>query len=105
MTTKDFVNSLPEKVNKDALEGVETTFHFDIEGDDGGQYTLSVKDGEMIAEEGLKGDPKCVVKAKDEHFINLVKGDLNPMLAIMTGKVKISNQSEMLKYAKLFGFM
>jgi len=27
------------------------------------------------------------------------------MLAVLTGKVKISNQGEMMKYAKIFGLM
>lgn len=105
MTVQEFITGLPEKVNKSALEGLETVFHFDINGENGGQFTLSLKDGEMKATEGLEGEPKCVVSAKDENFIDLVTGKLNPMVAIMMGKVKISNQGEMLKYAKLFGFM
>lgn len=105
MTVKDFVHGLPQKVSKDALDGLETVFHFDIEGTEGGKYTLQLQDGELRSLEGLVGDPKCVVKASDTNFIDLVTGKLNPMIAIMTGKVKISNQGEMLKYAKLFGFM
>jgi len=105
MTVQDFITGLPQKVNKAALEGLETVFHFDITGDGGGQYTLQLQDGEMKAEEGLNGTPKCVVSADAQAFIDLVTGKLNPMVAIMMGKVRISNQGEMLKYAKLFGFM
>lgn len=104
-TAKDFIANLPSKVNKAALEGQETVFHFDLSGENGGQYTLSLKDGELNYHEGLEGDAKCTVKASDENFLKLVTGKLNPMVAIMTGKVKISNQGEMLKYAKLFGLM
>ena len=49
MTVQEFITGLPEKVNKAALEGLETVFHFDINGENGGQYTLSLKDGEMKA--------------------------------------------------------
>ncbi|MBK8429598.1 MAG: hypothetical protein IPL27_28240 [Lewinellaceae bacterium] len=35
----------------------------------------------------------------------MLSGDLNPMMAMMTGKLKISNPGEMLKYAKMFGLM
>lgn len=105
MTAKEFLENLPEKVRKEAIEGQETTFHFDLSGDGGGQVTLKLEDGEMKAAEGLEGDAKCVVKADAENFMKVVKGDLNPMMAVLTGKLKISNQGEMLKYAKMFGLM
>lgn len=31
----------------------------------------------------------CVIKVTPENFMKLVKGELNPMMAVMTGKVKI----------------
>jgi len=45
------------------------------------------------------------VSGSDQNFMGIVTGKLNPMMAILTGKVKISNQGEMLKYAKMFGLM
>jgi putative sterol carrier protein len=105
MTAKDFILGLPAKVNKDALEGMETVFHFDISGDDGGQYTVAVADGDIQVQEGLAGEAKCVVKGTDENLIGVISGKINPMMALMTGKIKITNQGEMLKYARLFGLM
>lgn len=105
MTAKEFLINLPSKVRPEALEGLETTFHFDISGDGGGQVTIYVKDGKCIAEEGLQGDAKCVVSAQEENLMNVLKGKINPLMAVLTGKLKISNQGEMLKYAKIFGLM
>ncbi len=105
MTAKDFILNLPEKVNTAALEGMQTVFHFDIQGDNGGQYTVKVDDGKIATTEGLEGEPKCTIKAKDTDLVGVVKGDLNPMMAVLTGKIKISNQGEMIKYAKIFGLM
>lgn len=105
MTAKDFIMGLPAKANPAALEGVETNFHFDISGEGGGQYTVRVKEGQIEALEGLNDEPKCIVKASNDNFIGVIKGDLNPMMALITGKIKITNQAEMLKYAKLFGLM
>ncbi|MCB0688627.1 MAG: SCP2 sterol-binding domain-containing protein [Saprospiraceae bacterium] len=105
MTAKEFLFTLPEKVQPETLDGLETTFHFDISGDGGGQVTVHVKDGKCVAEEGLQGEPKCVVKAKEENLMNVLKGKINPLMAILTGKLKISNQGEMMKYAKIFGLM
>ncbi len=105
MTAKEFIQGLPAKVKPEALAGVNTTFHFDISGADGGQYTISVADNKIESAEGLVGTPKCVVSGSDQNFMGIVTGKLNPMMAILTGKVKISNQGEMLKYAKMFGLM
>jgi putative sterol carrier protein len=105
MTAREILEALPGKVAPEAIEGLETNFHFDLEGDGGGELTVSVAEGKVTVEEGLSGDPKCTVRAKAENFVKLAKGDLNPMMAILMGKVKISNQGEMIKYAKIFGLM
>ncbi len=105
MTAREFILSLPGKVKSEALEGHETRFHFDLEGEGGGQFTVSVADQQLEVKESFEGDPKCTVKASAENFMNLIRGELNPMTALFTGKVKISNQGEMLKYAKIFGLL
>ncbi|HNG90458.1 MAG TPA: SCP2 sterol-binding domain-containing protein [Saprospiraceae bacterium] len=51
------------------------------------------------------GEPSCTVRANTETLTKLLSRDLNPMMAMMTGKLKISNPGEMLKYAKIFGLM
>ena len=105
MTSREFIYDLPSRVSPEAIEGHETTFHFDLEGENGAKYTVKVADNRIAVEEGLTGDPACVVKTSDENFMKLIRGDLNPMMAVLTGKVKISNQGEMIRYAKIFGLM
>ena len=100
---KDFLFSLPQKVNPDAIEGLSTLFHFDVA--DSGQYTVSLDDGVIKVTEGLDGEPKCKVTASADTLGKLLAKDLNPMMAMMTGKLKISNPGELLKYAKVFGLM
>lgn len=108
MSSQAFLLSLPEKVDPNVLEGLETNFHFIIK-QDGDQapeeVTIRVNDGQCTAQKGLEGEPKCVVKASDNDLMKLLNGELNPMMAILTGKLKISNQGEMLKYAKIFGLI
>ena len=105
MTSRDFIYRLPSKISPQAIEGHDTTFHFDLEGENGGQYTVKVLNGKVDVTDGLSGEPTCVIRASDENFMKLIHGDLNPMMAVLTGKVKISNQGEMLRKAKIFGLM
>lgn len=100
---KQFLFNLPNKANPDALEGLSTLFHFDVA--DAGQFTVRLADGKLDVSEGFSGEPTCKVTTTAESFSKLIAGDLNPMMAMMTGKLKISNPGEMLKYAKMFGLM
>ena len=100
---KQFLFNLPNKANPDALEGLSTLFHFDVA--DAGQFTVRLADGKLDVSEGFSGEPTCKVTTTAESFSKLIAGDLNPMMAMMTGKLKISNPGEMLKYAKIFGLM
>ncbi len=105
MTVKDFLMNLPNRVAPEAIADKDTCFHFDLSGEMPCQITVRIKDGKCEATEGLIGEAKCVVKAKSEDLVSMSKGTLNPMMALFTGKLKLSNQGEMLKYAKIFGFM
>ena len=100
---KQFLFSIPEKVAPEAVEGLSTLFHFDVT--DSGQYTVRLDNGKFEVSEGFAGDPTCKVGASAETLSKLLSGDLNPMMAMMTSKLKISNPGEMLKYAKIFGLM
>ena len=103
MDVKEFLFNLPNKVNADVVEGMSTVFHFDVA--DAGQYTVLLDNGKMNVSEGLSGEAACKVSASADTLAKLLSRDLNPMMAMMTGKLKISNPGEMLKYAKMFGLM
>jgi putative sterol carrier protein len=99
----EFLHNLPHRVNPDAIEGQSSVFHFNI--NDEGVYTVRLDDGKLEVTDGLHGDPECIVTSTAETFSKVLTGDLNPMMAMMTGKLKISNPGVMLKYAKIFGLM
>ncbi len=105
MKFKDFISNLPNRVAPEAIEGASTSFHFNIDGDEGGQYTLNIDDGKMDVKEGIHGEAKCSVSAKDKNIEKVLSGDANAMMAVLTGKIKISNQGELMKYAKILGLI
>jgi putative sterol carrier protein len=102
---RDFISSLPDSVKPEWLDGVDTNFHFDITGDGGGQFSVIVKDKKLEVFEYFEGQPKCIITAKEKDLIKLLRGEMSPMMAVFTGKIKISNTGEVIKYAKLFGIM
>ncbi|MCR9287624.1 SCP2 sterol-binding domain-containing protein [bacterium] len=105
MTAKEFLTNLPSQVPDGMLDDVETNFHFDISGEGGGQFAIEVSNGKMTVHESFIGVEKCKITGSQDNFIKVLSGKLNPMMAVLTGKIKISNQGELIKYAKVFGLM
>lgn len=105
MNAVEYIKSLEKEVDPSVTKGMESRFHFILKGDDGGELTVVVDDGKIDVIDGLDGEPKCTVTTKAKTFKKLINKEINPMLAVMTGKVKISNQGELLKFAKVFGLM
>lgn len=104
-TISVFLSELKDKIAPEAIEGVNTVLHFDISGDTGGLYTLKIDNGELSWHEGLIGDAKSSIRTSDKVFSELLNKETNPMMAMMTGKLKVSNPGEIMKYIKLLGLM
>ncbi len=52
----------------------------------------------------LDRETDCTLRLSEEHLVSLLKGKLNPMVAIATGKLKLSgNPSVALSLSKLLG--
>lgn len=60
------------------------------------QYQISepvyhvVSNGELVAHDGEAEDPDLTVKISDNDLVKLFRGELNPMTAFMTGKIRVS---------------
>jgi len=106
MTAKEFIMGFPDRINPEALaDKDDTVFHFKISGDDGGDFTAIYTGGEFTVQEGIHEEAKCVITSTDKVLMDIINGDQNAMTAVMFGKLKISNLSEMTKFAKPLGLM
>lgn len=103
MTAKDFLEKIPAKVKPADVEGLKTILHFDLGETE--KYSIKVEDGKANFIEGLVGDAECVLSAKADDFVKIATGETNPMMAMMTGKLKVQNAGALMKYVKLLGIM
>jgi putative sterol carrier protein len=106
MPTKEEVQStLPAMVQNflpDKAQGVNAIIQFDISGDGGGLYWVKIADGKCEYGDGEVPNPAMVFKAKDEDFIALMTGKLNPVQAFMMGKIKVNNMELGMKMTSMF---
>lgn len=101
-SAKEFLMGLPSKLDAEEYKDISTNLHFDFDTE---KYTLEVVEGKANVTEGLQGESEVAIKCSAENFAKLLTGDLNPMSAMMFGKLKVSNPAAMLKYAKMLGIM
>lgn len=84
MSIESIVAGIAERAAGVAPLGKNLKFDF---GDENIVYIDGSGDANEVHQEDNEAD--CVVKISPENFNALVKGDLNPMMAMMSGKIKI----------------
>ena len=80
MTNEEIIAKMSEAVEKSG--GLDKSVKFDF-GDDG---CISI-DGKTVTAEDSEAD--CTIKVDKADFVSLAAGDLDPMMAFMSGKLKI----------------
>jgi putative sterol carrier protein len=103
MTVKEILDTLPGRLKMDKVDAdTYGLFHFDMDGENGGQYSVKLENQQVVVEDGFQGEPTCVIQSKAETFIDIETGKTNPQMAFRLGKIKVSNLGEMLKFLGIF---
>jgi putative sterol carrier protein len=85
-------------------EGVDAIFQFVLTGDQGGEWWIRVKDQQANVQKGLHPDPTMTLTARADDYLAVVNGDLNPMMALRQGKIKVKGNMELaLRLQGMFG--
>jgi len=100
---KQYFDTLGARFQKDAAKGVRAVFQFELSGEGGGTYHISVEDGTFAVHETAHPAPTVTLRMKAEDYVNLVNGKLNGQIAFVTGKMKIDGNVMMaMKMQSLF---
>ena len=86
MTANEMLHQMPHAFDAKAAGDTEAVIQYQISQP---VYQV-VSDGELIVHDGEADDPDLTVVISDEDLVKLFKGDLNPMTAFRTGKIKVS---------------
>jgi acyl-CoA dehydrogenase len=101
-TAAEIIASIPKRIKKDKVNGYSTTFHFDLSGETGGQFTVKVADGEAHVSEGLEGHADCLIAAEASVYEDVELGRTSPEMAVMGGQLRISNLGAMMQFVRYF---
>jgi putative sterol carrier protein len=89
-SVKDYFDTLPQRFVPTAAKGVNAVFQFELSGDDGGTYHVTVEDGSMKIGEGPSSNPSATIKMTSKDYVDMVNGKLSGTMAFMKGKLKVT---------------
>lgn len=87
---KEVFTKMPESFNANAAKGLDAVFQFDVTGEGGGNWNVTVKGGTCQVQEGKAGSPTVTLTLSGETWLAMVNKQTNGMQAFMSGKLKLT---------------
>ncbi len=75
---------------KEKLAGINAVFQFVIEGEGGGNWALKITDGSLSVTPEKEENPNCTVTMKIEDWQAMNRGEIEPQVAFMSGKIRFA---------------
>ncbi|MCB0036529.1 MAG: SCP2 sterol-binding domain-containing protein [Anaerolineales bacterium] len=85
-TLNEIFGKIVDRFDSEKMASVTATVQFDL-GDE--QHYLALENGSISHEEGTAENPDATITMTADDFKALTSGDLNPMTAFMSGKIKV----------------
>lgn len=91
-TPSEIFAAINEKMaeHADAVQGVNAVYQFDLSGGDGGLFHIVARDGDGRAGDGPVDGADTTIAMATQDFLDLFEGRLDPTMAFMSGKLKIT---------------
>jgi len=89
-SVKEYFDTLPKRFIADAAKSIQAVFQFELAGDGGGTYHVSVDHGTMKVTEGAHAAPTATIKMNGEDYVKMVNGQLNGAMLFMKGQMKVT---------------
>ncbi len=87
-SVKEIFAGMPGTFNRGAAAGLNVVIQYGIEGDQGGDWYVVIKDQTCTVSEGVHSSPTLTMKMADKDWMAMCNGQLDGMTAFVTGKLK-----------------
>ena len=100
----EIFEAMPAQLDASKAADINMKIAFDLSGEQACQKTLVIADGKAVVDDGASEDADATLKMDGDDYAAMVSGELNPMTAFMTGKVKVDGDlGSVMKMQGLFG--
>jgi putative sterol carrier protein len=103
MTPHELFAQLPAALDANTAKGLTATIQFNLTGEDGGRWWLTVRDGGVEVGEGSAPNASVTILMDAREYVDMMMGTLNHQVAFMSGRLQISGDMELaMKLRTLF---
>jgi putative sterol carrier protein len=103
-TVKETFEAMPGRFKPDRAQGVKAVIQYDITGDGGGSYHVTIAEGTCTLAEGTAASPNLTLTMGAQDWLDMVTGKLNAQMAFMGGKLKLKGDMGLaMRLAGMFG--
>lgn len=95
-TVAELFEMMPKVFKPEAAPGVNAVIQFSLTGDQGADYYTTIADGTCKVDEGKHESPAATLTMAASDYLDMVAGKLNPQVAFMQGKLKLSGDMGLL---------
>lgn len=100
----DLFASMPEYFDAEKAGDMNATVQFDLSGEGGGKWYVTVADGACNTSEGQVEEPTATIRMEASDYADMIAGRLNAMEAFMQQKIRVEGDlSTVMKFQTLFG--
>ena len=104
MSVAEIFQNMPNSFNAEKAGDLNANVVFDLSGDGGGAWTVAVANGKVDVSEGAAPSPTATIRMAASDYQDMTSGKLNPMMAFMSGKIKVEGDlNTVMKFQTLFG--
>jgi putative sterol carrier protein len=102
-TIAEVMQLMPEAFQPSKAGNVNMVVQFNLSGEGGGTWAVSIADGKCQVTEGKAEAPKATVTSSAADYLSIVRGELNAVSAFMSGKLKVAgDMGLMMKFMDWF---
>jgi putative sterol carrier protein len=104
MSVADIFNNMTKNFNAEKAGDMNASVVFDLSGEGGGAWTVTVADGKADVVQGASDSATATIRMAATDYEAMTSGKLNPMMAFMSGKIKVEGDlNTVMKFQTLFG--
>ena len=103
MNAAQIFAAMPGSFRADRAGALRAVFQFNLSGEGGGNWNVSVADGACKVVEGKASKADVTIAMTAPDFAKMIAGELQPVAAFMQGKIKLQGDMAMaMKLQELF---
>jgi len=88
-TVRETFEAMPGRFRPERARGVSATIQYEITGEGGGRWYVTIADGSCALTEGTAPSPTLTLTMAAQDWLDLTQGKLAGQAAFLAGKLKL----------------